>query len=325
MKAVCLLKYGRPEVLQIKEMPLPQYYADEVLIKIEAASITTADSIMRSGTPWIARLAVGLFKPKNPITGTGFSGVVEKVGNEVKGFKVGDRVFGETTLGFGAHAEYVAVKGDGLVLHMPDNIQFEDAAPLCDGALTSYNFIHRQAKLNSQQKILIIGAAGSLGTAAIQIAHQIGSHVTAVCSTSNFSMVKSLGADESIDYTQTDFTKQNQQYDVIFDTVGKYSMLKCCQILKEGGLYMSPVISFSLFIQMMATKVFGSKKALFCATGLLKPEVLRPMLKEIRRTITSGIYNPMVTRRYSLYQMAEAHRYIETGHKQGNIVLQVRQ
>ncbi len=323
MKAIYLSKYGRPEVLTVREMSKPEPRIDEVLIRVKAASITAADSIMRSGTPWIARLAVGLFKPKNPITGTGFSGVVEQLGEDVSSFKIGDKVFGETTLGFGAQAEYVCVKADGLVLHMPENISFEDTASLCDGALTSYNFIHRQAKLKKQQSILILGAAGSLGTAAVQIAHKIGAHVTAVCSSSNTALVQSLGADEFIDYNKNDFTKSNQQYDVVFDTIGKYSMRQCCHILIDDGLFMSPVISFGLFFEMMVSKLFGAKKAMFCATGLLKPEVLKPMLNEIRHSISVGTFNPVVTRQYSMDQIVDAHRYIETGHKQGNIVLQM--
>lgn len=323
MKAVCLSKYGQPEVLQVKDMPVPTIKEDEVLVSVKAAGITTADSIMRSGTPWIARLAVGLFKPKNPITGTGFSGVVERVGANVKNFKAGDRVFGETGLYFGAHADYLSVKADGLVLHIPDNISFDDVASLCDGALTSYNFIHKQARLTKDQSILIIGAAGSLGVAAVQIAHQVGAQVTAVCSASNGPLVKSLGADEYIDYTSVDFTKLDKQYDVIFDTVGKYSLLQCCNILTKKGLYMSPVISFGLITQMFASKLFSSKRAQFCATGLQKPEVLKPMLGDILQRLLNGTFNAMVTRRYGVDQLVDAHRYIETGHKQGNIILQL--
>jgi len=199
MQAIVCTKYGTPDVLKIKNLAKPVPKANEVLIKIEAASITTADSMMRSGSPWFGRLFIGLSKPKKPVTGTGFAGIIEAVGKEVSQFKVNDQVFGETSLGFGAHAEYICLSQNNLILHKPNNVSFDELAPMCDGALTSYSFLKDISELKKGHRILINGAAGSLGTAAVQIAHNIGAHVTGVCSASNREFVKSLGADEVID------------------------------------------------------------------------------------------------------------------------------
>ncbi|MFK7855872.1 MAG: NAD(P)-dependent alcohol dehydrogenase, partial [Granulosicoccus sp.] len=241
MKAIVSTAYGSPEVLQVSDIEKPTPKNNEVLIRVIASSVTAADGMMREGNPYYGRLFLGIFKPKYPISGTGLAGVVESVGSQVERFNIGDRVFGESVFGSGTNAEYVCVPADGIIEHMPDNISFIEAAPACDGAVTAYNFLTAVATLQKNQSILIIGASGSIGSSAVQIARQLGARVTGVCSTKNLDMVESLGAHELIDYTQTDFTQSSERYDVIFDTVGAMSYGRCRNSLHDKGIYLSPV------------------------------------------------------------------------------------
>jgi NADPH:quinone reductase-like Zn-dependent oxidoreductase len=223
MKAIVCTKYGSPDVLELKEVEKPTPKDNEVLVKIYASSATAADCMMRQGTPFYGRLFLGLRKPHPSITGTGFAGVIEAVGKAVKRFQVGDSVFGETGMGFSTNAEYVCLPEDGVLSTLPNNLTYEEAAPICDGALTSFSFLKDIGEIQSGQSVLINGASGSLGSAAVQIAKSFGADVTGVCSTTNLELVKSLGADKVIDYTSEDFTQTRQTYDIIFDTVGKSS------------------------------------------------------------------------------------------------------
>lgn len=323
MKAIECTQYGGPDVLQLTEIEKPTPKGNEVLIKVHAASVTAADGMMRRGVPVIGRLFLGLFKPKNSITGTGFSGEVEAIGQEVKNYKVGDHVFGETGLGFGANAEYVCVVEDGVLAKKPSVMSFEEAAPICDGPLTSMNFLENLANLQNGQSILINGASGSLGMAAIQLAKCFGGEVTGVCSTSNLEQVRSLGADQVIDYTKEDFTKNSKTYDVIYDTVGKSSFSSCKNSLTAKGAYISPVLGMSLLFQMLWTSKVGSKKAKFSATGVVPPPELRILLKKIIKLIEEKKITTIIDKRYTLDQTAEAHRYVETGHKKGNVVVTI--
>jgi NADPH:quinone reductase-like Zn-dependent oxidoreductase len=323
MKAIVCTKYGSPDVLELKEVEKPTPKDNEVLIRVYAASATAADCMMRQGTPFYGRLFLGLKRPKNPITGTGFAGTIEAVGKEVKLFKEGDSVFGETGIGFSTNAEYVCLPEDGVLATLPYNMTYEEAAPLCDGALTSWTFLKDIGQIQCGQSVLINGASGSLGSAAVQIAKYFGAEVTGVCSTTNLEMVKSLGADKVIDYTKEDFTKTGQTYDIIFDTVGKSSFSRCKGSLRENGVYLSPVLSLPLLSQMIWTSKVGSKKAKFSATGLRPVSELRVLLNELKECIEAGKIKSIVDRSYSLKQTAEAHRYIETGHKKGNVVITV--
>ncbi|HAX79783.1 MAG TPA: NAD(P)-dependent alcohol dehydrogenase [Cyanobacteria bacterium UBA11372] len=323
MKAIVCTKYGSPDVLELKEVEKPNPKENEVLIRVYAASATAADCMMRQGTPFYGRIFLGLMKPKNPITGTGFAGVIEAVGKEVKLFKAGDSVFGETGIGFSTNAEYVCLPEDGVLATLPHNMTYEEAAPLCDGALTSWSFLKDIGKIQSGKSVLINGASGSLGSAAVQIAKYFGAEVTGVCSTTNLEMVKSLGADKVIDYTKEDFTKTEQRYDIIFDTVGKSSFSRCQDSLRENGVYLSPVLSLPLLFQMIWTSKIGNKKAKFSATGLRPVSELRVLLNELKDCIEAGKIKSIVDRSYPLKQTAEAHRYIETGHKKGNVVITV--
>jgi len=324
MKAIIATGYGAPDVLKLQQVTKPQPKKNEVLVKVHVSSVTTADGMMRTGRPHFGRLVIGLSKPKHPIPGTGFSGVVEAVGENVKTFRPGDEVFGETTLGFSTNAEYFTIPENGVILPKPDNLGFTDAATFCDGHLTSLNFLKEIAQIKPGQKVLINGASGSLGTAAVQIAKYMGAEVTGVCSTRNVGLVKSLGADLVIDYTKKDFTKAGKKYDVVYDTVGKSSYSKSKSILSGSGLYVSPVLKFSLLLKMIWTSLFSKKKAKFSATGLHSDEDLRKQLAELVTIFKEGKLKTVIDRQYPLEKVAEAHTYIASGHKKGNVVIIVQ-
>ena len=321
MKAIVALGYGPPEVLQLQQLNRPEPKADEVLVKVITSAATTADAMMRTGKPYIARLFVGLTKPKHPIPGTGFAGVVASIGTAVTKFEVGDRVFGETTFGFSANAEYLTVSENGVILPLPGHIDFSEAANFCDGHLTSFNFLKEIAQIKAGQNVLINGASGSLGTSAVQIAKYLGATVTAVCSAQNAGLVTSLGADKIIDYRKEDFTKSDEQYDYVYDTIGKSSFRTCKGILKSNGLYLSPVLQFSLLLDMMSTSITGGKKAKFAATGANSDNYLRGMLAEVLNIYKAGKLQTIIDRQFPLEKLEEAHRYIQTGRKKGNIVI----
>ncbi|HPE56456.1 MAG TPA: NAD(P)-dependent alcohol dehydrogenase [Bacteroidales bacterium] len=323
MKAIVAIKYGGPEVLQFREIEKPIPKPHEVLVKVFVASVTRADTMIRTGKPYIGRLIVGLTKPKHPVTGTGFAGVISQVGENVTKFKVGDKVFGETTTGFGTHAGYVAVNEDGVIASKPDFLTFQEAATLADGPLTSMNFLKNVAQLLPGQKILINGASGSLGTAAVQLAKQMGAEVTGVSSESNLDLVESLGADHVIDYNKVDFTNLLAQYDIIYDTVGKSSFSKSKKALKPGGAYISPVLKMGTMLQMLKTSMIGNKKAKFSATGILKETQLRELLNELLAIMAKSDFKTIIDREYPLEQTAEAHAYISKGHKKGNVIVTV--
>ncbi len=321
MKAMVAQGYGAPKVLQLEEVAIPKVKPGFILIKAEVSSATRADAMMRTGTPYIARLFTGLRKPKNPIPGTGYAGTVAAVGEGVSNFTVGDRVFGETTLGFSANAEYILVPQDDVIMRLPASISFAEAAPLCDGALTSVNFLKEVGKIKAGQSVLINGASGALGISAVQLAKYYGAKVTAVCSTRNIGLVKSLGADEVIDYTKEDFSDRKASFDLIYDTVGKSSYSQSKNALKADGVYLSPVISLGLLVRMMLTAAFSSKKAVFAATGLLKAPELRGMLAHLLEVIAEGKHKTIIDRQFPLEKLAEAHTYIDAGHKKGNIII----
>lgn len=324
MKVIEATGYGAPEVLRLNEIEIPAPADNEVLVKIYAASATTADTMMRTGKPYFGRLFTGIRRPKYPIPGTGFAGKVMSTGRKVSGFEVGEDVFGETTLGFSTNAEYVAVPADGVILRKPEGLSFIEAATFCDGHLTSINFLKEIGHLKPGQKILINGASGSLGTAAVQLAKYFGAEVTGVCSSRNIGLVKSLGADHVIDYSQQDFTKLDNKYDIIYDTVGKSTFGKCKKILSENGQYISPVLKFSLLLQMMRSSIFGKKKAKFAASGLKADHELRALLSELVEIFKEGKLKTIIDRQFPLEKVAQAHAYIGGGHKKGNVVIVVQ-
>lgn len=321
MKAIVMTGYGSPDVLTFQEVAKPVPKPDEVLLRVHASSATTADGMMRTGTPYFGRLILGLTKPKHPIPGTGFAGRVEAVGAGVTQFQPGDRVFGETTLGFSANAEYLAVPESGVICRMPGQLSYAEAATFCDGGITSWNYLRHLANIQPGQSVLINGASGSLGTAAVQLGKYLGAKVTGVCSTRNAGLVRALGADEVIDYTRKDFTKGTGTYDFIYDTVSKSSFQACKPVLREKGQYLCPVLGLPLLLQMLKTQISGGKKAVFAATGLRPDEELRDMLIELIEIYKAGKLKMVIDRQYPLEKVAEAHTYIAAGRKKGNVVI----
>ena len=320
MKAIVYTKYGPPDVLHLKEVEKPAPADNEVLIKVYATTVNRTDCGFRKPEyPLIIRLLNGVFKPKRTILGSELAGEVEAVGKDVKLFKKGDQVFGLTGNKFGAHAEYICLPEKASIVTKPANMNYEEAAAVCDGAMLAFTSI-RKINLQKGDNILIYGASGSIGTAAVQLAKYFGAQVTAVCNTKNLELVKSLGADEVIDYTKDDFTKIGQTYKVVYDAVGKTSFFRCKNLIKKGGVYLSTDLGFlaqNLFL-VLWTRIFGSKKVIFPIPKDRKEDVA--FFKEL---IEAGKYRAVIDRRYPLEQIVEAYRYVEEGQKTGNVVITV--
>ena len=323
MKAIRTRKYGNPSVLELTEIDKPTPKNNEILVKIHSAAITSAQCSMRQGKPYFGRIFLGFTKPKISIPGTDFAGVVEAVGNDVTKFMVGDAIIAATDLGGGSYAEYIAISENDVIIHKPKNMNFDEAVSIIEGSTTALSFLRDSGKIKPGMKVLIIGASGSVGTAAVQLAKYFKTEVTGVCSQSNIQMVEELGADKVINYTKDDFTKLPEKYDIIFDTVGKSSFTECKNVLTENGVYLSTVLSLKILMQMMWSSFAGKKKAVFSATGLRKPDEKILDLIIIKEMIEEGNLKSIIDKRYKIEQIVEAHEYIETGHKRGNLVLQL--
>ena len=319
MKAIVYSQYGPPEVAQLREVEKPVPKAREVLIKIHAATVNRTDCGFRSAEYFIVRFWSGLFTPNNKILGCEFAGVVESVGSAVTSFKPGDNVFGFNDTTFGAHAEYMVMAEDAALTTRPQNFSFEQAAALTEGIHYALCDL-RAAKIARGQAYLINGATGAIGSAAVQLAKYFGAEVTAVCATNHVDLVKSLGADVVIDYTTQDFTKINKQFDTVFDAVGKSSFGKCKPLLKKRGVYMSTELGYMSQNPFLAliTPLLGGKKVLFPIPTISKADV--NFFKELAET---NSFKPVIDRRYTLDQIVEAYRYVETGMKTGNVILTV--
>lgn len=324
MKAIAYQTYGAPEVLTLQDIEKPSPKTHEILIKVHATTVTAADIMMRKGEPVIGRLYLGIKRPKRPILGFEFAGEVVALGEDVSLFKVGDKVFGGTTT-LGCYAEYVCVSEKDVLTTVPENISYDEAAPISGSAITVLNFLKGKANIQPHQKVLINGASGGVGTYAVQIAKHFGAEVTAVCSTSNVDMVKSLGADKVIDYTKEDFTKNCVQYDIIFDTVSKSSFSECKNVLTPKGIYLPTVINATIFFQMIWTSIMGGKKVKSSSTGLLPVKDRLNYLLEIKELLKTGKIKTITDTHYPLEQLAAAHAYVEKGHKKGNLVITVNQ
>ncbi|WP_394232010.1 NAD(P)-dependent alcohol dehydrogenase [Niallia oryzisoli] len=324
MKAIVYTKYGPPEVLQLKEIEMPSPKDNEILVKVKATTVTVADIRARGlSVPkafWLsARISLGFRKPKKEILGMEFAGEVVSVGKAVKRFKPGDGVFGATLVGFGAYAEYICLSENGSVSLKPFNLTFEEAAAIPIGARTALHFL-RKANIQSGQKVLVYGASGSVGSYAVQLAKYFGARVTGVCSTSNLEWVKSLGADQVIDYTMEDFSSAEESYTIIFEAVNKSSFSACNRSLKKGGTYINITEPLPT-IHMLWTTFSNRKKIIMSQNAPETPEALN-FLKEI---IESGKLNVVIDRTYSFEKIVEAHQYVEKGHKKGNVVITLEQ
>ena len=325
MKAVVYEKYGSPDVLKLKEVNKPAPKDNEVLIKVYATTVTVADFRSRSFTVprsvWLpARITLGLRKPKKQILGVELAGEIESVGKDVKRFKKGDQVFAATLISYGAYAEYKCLPEDAAIAIKPSNISYEEAAALPIGARTALHFLRKANTLASVpgQKVLVYGASGSVGTYAVQIARYFGAEVTGVCSTSNVDLVKSLGADQVIDYTAEDFSKYGETYDVIFEAVDKSSFSACMKALKKDGIYLNVTAPLPGF-QMLWTKMTTDKKLML---GENPPERAEDLIF-LKELVEAGQLKPVIDRCYPLEQIVEAHRYVDKGHKKGNVVITV--
>ena len=323
MKSIIATSYGGPEVLKLSEVEIPSLKSNEVLIKISTTSITAASTFMRKGLPYFGRLFTGLTKPKIKTPGTDLAGVIAAVGKAVKKFKVGDRVMAETGLNCGAYAEYICLNANDLIVFQPEGISAEEATGILDGACTALAFFTDQVKINKGDKVLINGASGSIGTAAIQLAKYFGAEVSGLTSTKNMALVKDIGADKVLDYTKDELAFSKKKYDVIFDTVGKLSFFKAKKHLTKNGVFLTPVLSFSTILTMLFITPFSKKKLKFAATGLRKPELRRRDLDLVKYMLEMKILTTVIDRVYPLDQIQAAHKYVDTGHKRGNVILKI--
>ena len=316
MKAIIYEQYGPPEVLQLREVEKPSPKDNEVLIRIHATAVNSGEVRLRKADPFAVRFMFGLFRPKKPILGVSLAGEIEAVGKSVTRFKKADAVYGTTGMSFGAYAEYKCLSEDGVLAIKPVNLTYREAAVIPFGGTTALSFL-RKGKIQSAQKVLIYGASGAVGTSAVQLAKYFGAEVTGVCSTANAAMVKSLGADKVIDYTQQDFTKSSETYDIIFDTVGKSPFAGCIKSLKKNGYYLRTVhMELSAIFRGLWISLTGSKKVI--GGGITETADDLIFLNSL---IEAGQLKPVIDRTYAFEQMAEAHAYVEKGHKKGNVAI----
>jgi NADPH:quinone reductase-like Zn-dependent oxidoreductase len=326
MKAAVHTSYGPPDVVRIAEVDKPTAKDNQVLVRVHATTVNRTDCGFRAGKPFIVRFFTGPRRPRVTVLGNEFAGDVEAVGSGVTSFKVGDRVFGYSGLQhgsrFGAHAEYLAMAEDGSVATMPTNLTYEEAAASTEGSHYALSMI-RTAKIQRGHDVLVYGATGAIGSAAVQLLKSLGAHVTAVCGTEHVELVRGLGADRVVDYTAADFTKDTQRYDVVLDAVGKSSFFRCRRLLKPGGIYLSSdggPLNQNLVLVLITplVGVVGGKKVMFRV-----PRDDQEMVRYFKELIESGAFKPLIDRRYPLDQIVEAYRYVETGQKIGNVVISV--
>ncbi|MEO7223918.1 MAG: NAD(P)-dependent alcohol dehydrogenase [Devosia sp.] len=323
MKAAYMDRYGTPEVLTVRDIPAPKIGPNEVLIRQAASNVSPADCAFRSADPFIVRFFTGLLRPTAPIPGETVAGTIEAVGADVTRFTPGDRVFGISELAMGALAELVGFPEDSAIVRMPEGLGFEEAGGLPYGYLTALPFLRDEAKLQPGQRILINGAAGSVGIVAVQLARNMAAHVTAVCSTHNVELLLSLGADEVIDRTKLDFTSARASYDVIFDAVGRSSFPACRAALKPGGIYLTTVPTWAILWQMLRKGLPEGKRAKLATTGLRKPAAKRADMQLLAETIERGEVRGVIDEVFPLRRIADAHRYVELGTKAGDVIITI--
>lgn len=319
MKASVYFKYGSPDVLQFQEVEVPKLKNDELLIRVKAATVNRTDCAMLRAQPFVMRFMTGLLKPSHPILGTDFAGEVEAIGKDVTNFKVGDRVFGFDDQGLNSHAQYMTISSKKAMATIPDSFSFEEATACLEGMHYAYNFINKIV-LEPGQKVLVNGATGAIGSAALQLLKYFGAEVTAVGNTKNLDLLKDLGADKIIDYTKEDFAKDTQQYDYVFDAVGKSTFGKCKPVLKSGGTYISSELGpwGQNLLFSATTLLIGDKKVVFPFPKNINESVLLA-----KKLMPLGKFKAVIDKTYSLENIADAFRFVETGQKTGNVVISI--
>jgi NADPH:quinone reductase-like Zn-dependent oxidoreductase len=319
MRAAVRSRYGPPDVVRVVEVEKPAAKDNEVLVRVHATTVSRTDCGLRAAKPFIYRFFLGLRRPRLTVLGNEFAGQVEAVGSGVGSFAVGDRVFGFSGTRFGAHAEYLTMPEDGLLATMPADLSYEEAAPSTEGSIYALSLI-RTAKLQRGQGVLVNGATGAIGSAAVQLLRDRGAVVTAVCGAEHMELVRGLGADRVIDYTAEDFTRDERRYDVVMDAVGKSSFGRCRRLLKPGGLYLStdlgPLSQNPLLA--LVTPLFGGRRVRFPI-----PRQDQGTVTYLKERIESGAFKPLIDRRCRLDQIVEAYRYVETGRKVGSVVITI--
>jgi len=317
MKAAVRLEYGPPEVIRIIEMPKPQPKPDEILVRVGATTVNRTDCANLTAKPFIMRFVIGFFKPKLPITGTDFSGVVEEIGEKVTRFKVGDRIWGLNDAGLSSHAEYIVLSEGAAIETIPEGIDYGQAAASAEGAHYAYNMMNK-VKLSSGQKALVNGASGAIGSALVQLLKANNIYVTAVCGTAQMDAINSIGADRVIDYQNEDFTKDKEKYDFVFDAVGKSTFGKCKPLLIDKGIYSSSELGPYIQNPFLAliTPLLGGKKVIFPI-----PLNTQASLTMVRGLLETGKFKPLMDKAYPLEEIADAYRYVSSGKKIGNVII----
>jgi NADPH:quinone reductase-like Zn-dependent oxidoreductase len=319
MKAIIYTQYGPPEVVKLMDVPTPVPKDNEVLIKVYASTVNRTDSGFRSAEYFISRFWSGLLRPKYQVLGCEFAGIIEGVGKSVTTFKKGDKVFGYNDKTFGGHAEYLTIAESDAITTLPKSLNFDDAAPITEGAHYALNNI-KASKIEKGQNALVYGATGAIGSSAVQLLKHFGVKITAVCNTKNVALVKSLGADTVIDYQTQDFTKTNTKFHFIFDAVGKSSFGQCKPLLTEKGIYISTELGKNAenVIFALLTPLMGGKRVLFPI-----PTISKEIVIFFKNLIEKGEYKPVIDRSYKLEQIVEAYKYVESGQKTGNVVIKI--
>ncbi len=318
MRAIVYSEFGGPEVLRVREVEKPAPRDGEILVRVHATTVTAADTMVRTGSPLWGRLFLGIRRPRRPIIGTELAGVVESVGKGVRRLAPGDPVYGFTGFELGAYAEYACLPESASLVRKPANTTYEEAAAIVDGASTALFFLRDEARLRPGQRVLINGASGSVGAYAIQIAKHLGAEVTGVCSARNVELVRSLGAHHVIDYTVEDFTRRRDAYDVVFDAAGKSSFPRARRALSARGVYVSTEVSLAVLFHALWTAIAPGRRARW---GMSVEK--KALLATIRELVEAGALKPVIDSRYAFEQIVEAHRYVDTGRKRGNVTIAV--
>ena len=322
MRVAAYERYGPPEVVGIVERPDPTPGAGEVRIRVHAVSVGASDSAARSGTPWFARLAFGLRAPRKAVLGSDFAGVVDAIGPEVTRFAVGDRIFGAAGAASGAHAELLITAESSAIVPLPDAVGMTDAAAISDGALTALPFLRDGGHVRAGDRVLVNGASGSVGAAAVQLAKHLGAEVTAVCGPAHVEFVSELGADHVVDHTREDVTRGDAVFDVFFDAVGKSTFRRARRVLVRGGVYLTTVPSWAILFQQLTSRL-GRRRAVIMFTGLRKDADKVPDLEYLAALAATGALRPPIEREVALEQVAEGYRLVDTGHKAGSVILRL--